>query len=55
MSIQGYFGTITARGGVGGTIGISGSGAVTEVNIAPSVSLSASVGYIWYIGNIEDL
>ena len=53
-SIPGYFGTITARGGVGGTIGISGSGAVTEVNISPSVSLSASVGYIWYIGNIED-
>ena len=53
-SIPGYFGTITARGGVGGTISISGSGAVTEVNISPSVSLSASVGYIWYIGNIED-
>ena len=31
-----------------------GSGAVTEVNISPSVSLSASVGYIWYIGNLED-
>ena len=29
-------------------------GAVTEVNISPSVSLSASVGYIWYIGNLED-
>ena len=53
-SIPGYFGTITARGGVGGTIVISGSGAVTEVNISPSVSLSASVGYIWYIGNLED-
>ena len=53
-SIPGYFGTITARGGVGGTIGISGSGAVTEVTLSPSVSLSASVGYIWYIGNIED-
>ena len=53
-SIPGYFGTITARGGVGGTIGISGSGAVTEVTISPSVSLAASVGYIWYIGNLED-
>ena len=53
-SIPGYFGTITARGGVGGTIGISGSGAVTEVTLSPSVSLSASVGYIWYIGNLED-
>ena len=53
-SIPGYFGTITARGGVGGTIVISGSGAVTEVNISPSVSLSASVRYIWYIGNLED-
>ena len=53
-SIPGYFGTITARGGVGGTIGVSGSGAVTEVTISPSVSLSASAGLIWYIGNIED-
>lgn len=53
-SIPGYFGTITARSGVGGTIGVSESGAVTEVNIAPSVSLSASVGHIWYIGNIKD-
>lgn len=54
-SISGYFGVVTAQGGVGESVGISESGAVAQINISPSVELSVAAGKVWYIGNIWEI
>ena len=50
--ITGFSGTITAMGGIGGTVGISSSGIIGEIQGDPNVQLGLTLGYTWYVGQI---
>lgn len=54
--IEGWYGSLTAQGVIGGTIGVSSSVIpVIEINVGGKVELGFSIGKTWYIGNLREL
>ena len=48
----GFRGTMTAMGGIGGTVRVSSSGIIGEIQGGPNVQLGLTLGYTWYVGQI---
>ena len=52
--IPGWGGSFTAIGGIGGTIGLSGSGIIAEFLGSGSAGLNLTIGLTFYVGTIEE-
>ena len=50
--IKGLSGSITAVGGIGGSLGLSSSGIIGEVQAGSNVQLGATLAYTWHIGKV---
>lgn len=52
-AISGWSSTVTALGGIGGTVGITSEGNIIgEMAASGSAGISANIGYTWFVGNV---